>query len=355
VPGDFNGDGHVDLFLGSRVVSRQYGKSPRSHLLQNDGTGRFSDVTAALAPALVEAGMVSSAAWLDYDHDGRLDLIVVGEWMPVRVFRQENGRFVDRTTEAGLSGTNGWWNRVTAIDLNRDGRQDLVLGNLGLNSYIQASRTEPAQLFVRDYFENGALEQILTFYKHGVSYPLAGRDELVRMMPQLRSRYPSYASFGASRIEDILPAAELRQANVLEAREFSNAVALDRGNGSFDLRPLPIAAQFAPVYASLAADFDGDGHTDLVVAGNFYGVTPVQGRYDASYGLLLRGDGAGLFEAVELESSNLLIEGQVRHMALLRRANGERLILVARNGDKLQILRALRYRLSPERPTSSNK
>lgn len=355
VPGDFNGDGHIDLFVGSRVVSRAYGVTPRSHLLQNDGAGRFSDVTAALAPALAEAGMVSSAAWLDYDHDGRLDLIVVGEWMPVRVLRQESGRFVERTAEAGLSGTNGWWNHVRAVDLNGDGREDLVLGNLGLNSYIRASPREPARLYVRDFFANGTLEQILTFYKNGVSYPLAGRDELVRVMPQLGKQYPSYASFGARRIEDILPASELRKANVLEAREFATAVALDRGDGTFDLRRLPMEAQFAPVYASLAEDFDGDGHTDLLVAGNSYGVTPVQGRYDASYGLLLRGDGTGRFESVDLESSNLLIEGQVRNMALLRRANGEMVILVARNDDRLQILRPLRYRPSPGGPTSSKR
>ena len=355
VPGDFNGDGHLDLLVGSRVVSRKYGLTPPSHLLQNDGRGRFIDVTLEKAPALAAAGMVSSAAWVDYDNDGQLDLIIAGEWMPVRAFRQENGQLVDRTTEAGLSGTNGWWNRVTAVDLNEDGRQDLVLGNLGLNSFIRASRTEPARLYVHDFFGNGTLEQILTFYNHGVSYPLAGRDELVRMMPQLRSRYPSYASFGASRIEDILPPSELRQATVLEAREFASAIALNRGNGSFDFRPLPNDAQYAPIYASLAEDFDGDGHTDLLVAGNFSGVTPVQGRYDASYGLLLHGDGAGHFEAVDLESSNLLIEGEVRHMALLRRANGERLILVARNGDKPQILRPLRYRPSTEGPTSSKR
>jgi len=355
VPGDFSGDGHLDLLVGSRVVSRKYGLTPPSHLLQNNGAGRFIDVTLEKAPALSAAGMVSSAAWVDYDNDGRLDLIIAGEWMPVRAFRQENGQFVDRTTEAGLSGTNGWWNRVTAVDLNEDGHQDLVLGNLGLNSFIRASRTEPARLYVRDFFENGTLEQILTFYNRGVSYPLAGRDELVRMMPQLRSRYPSYASFGASRIEDILPPSELRQATVLEAREFASAIALNRGTGSFDFRPLPNEAQFAPIYASLAEDFDGDGHTDLLVAGNFSGVTPVQGRYDASYGLLLHGDGAGHFEAVDLESSNLLIEGEVRHMALLRRANGERLILVARNGDKPQILRPLRYRPSTEGPTSSKR
>ncbi|MDP3775151.1 MAG: FG-GAP-like repeat-containing protein, partial [Gemmatimonadales bacterium] len=346
VPGDFNGDGYQDLFVGSRVVARNYGLIPRSHLLQNDGTGRFSDVTLAKAPALAEAGMVSSAAWVDYDGDRQLDLIVVGEWMPVRVFRQEHGRFVDRTAEAGLSGTTGWWNTVTAADLNADGRPDLVLGNLGLNSYIRASREEPARLYVRDFDRNGALEQILTVYRNGTSYPLAGRDELVRQMPHLRSRYPSYAAFGARRIEDIFPASELRRAVVREARVFASSVALNHGDGTFDLRPLPTEAQFAPIYAALADDFDGDGWTDLLVAGNFYGVTPVRGRYDASYGLVLRGTGAGRFESVDLEASGLVIEGQVRDLKALRSAGGDRLVVVARNDDALQILRPLRYRAS---------
>ncbi len=339
VPGDFDGDGDLDLFVGSRVVSRSYGAIPPSYLLENDGAGHFTDVTREKAPVLSTAGMVSSAAWLDYDRDGRLDLIVVGEWMPVRVFRQERGRFVDRTAEAGLAGTNGWWNTVRAVDLNGDGRQDLVLGNLGLNSYIRASRAEPAQLYVRDFFGNGTVEQILTFYKHGVSYPLAGRDELVRLMPQLRSKYPSYAAFGASRIEDVVPASELRQANVLEADLFASSVALNRGNGTFDLQPLPVEAQFAPIYAVLAGDFDRDGHVDLLVGGNFDGVPPVLGRYDTSHGLLLRGGGDGRFAAVDMEESGVVIDGQVRHMTLLRRANGGRLIVVARNNDKLQLLR----------------
>src|SRR3989449_4543848 len=139
VPGDFNGDGRLDLFVGRRAVTRRYGLSPRSYLLQNDGKGQFRDVTLEQAPALAEAGMVTSAAWIDYDNDGQLDLVVVGEWMPVRVFRQEHGRLVDRTAEAGLSGTEGWWNTVAAVDLNGDGRKDLVLGNLGLNSYLRAS------------------------------------------------------------------------------------------------------------------------------------------------------------------------------------------------------------------------
>lgn len=342
VPGDFDGDSHLDLFVGGRVVSRQYGLIPRSYLLQNDGTGRFRDVTPVQAPALAEAGMVSSAAWVDYDGDGRLDLIVVGEWMPIRVFRQQDGRFVDRTAEAGLSGTNGWWNRVAVADLRGNGRPDLILGNLGLNSYIRASPEEPARLYIHDFSHNGALEQILTFYKHGVSYPLAGRDELVRAIPQLRSRYTTYADFGASRVEDIFRKSELRQAQVREAYLFASSVALNNGDGSFDLQPLPAEAQFAPVYAVLPGDFDGDGHTDIVVAGNFSGVPPVRGRYDASYGLLLRGDGAGGLAPVDLEAGNLVILGDVRDLELLRYADGGRLIVVARNDDTLQMLRPLR-------------
>ncbi|MEO8577820.1 MAG: VCBS repeat-containing protein, partial [Gemmatimonadales bacterium] len=341
VPADFNGDGHVDLFVGSRVVSRAYGLIPRSHLLQNDGAGHFVDVTVEKAPSLSEAGMVSSAVWIDYDDDGRLDLVVAGEWMPVRLFHQEQGKFVERTKEAGLSATSGWWNSVAAADLNGDHRADLVLGNLGLNSYIRATRDEPARLFVHDFFDNGTVEQILTFYKKGVSYPLAGRDEMLRMMPQLRSKFLTYASFGASRVEDIFAASELKKAAVLEARLFASSIALNNGKGAFEVQPLPIEAQFAPVYAILAEDFDGDRKTDLLLAGNFYGVTPVRGRYDASYGTLLRGDGNGQFHAVGSEETALRIDGQARDMKWLRRAGGERLIAIARNNDRLQLLKPL--------------
>ncbi len=345
--GDFDADGDLDLFVGARVVSRSYGAPPASHLLENDGAGRFTDVTALKSDVLADAGMVSSAVWLDYDNDTHLDLIVVGEWMPVRVFRQQNGRFVDRTAEAGLSGSNGWWNIVALADLNRDGRQDLVLGNLGLNSYIRASREEPVRLYARDFYENGSVEQLLTFYKHGVSYPLAGRDEIVRLMPQLRGKYASYSSFGASKIEDILPATELAKAQRLEAGDLASSIAINNGNGTFTLSRLPAEAQFAPVYAALADDFDGDGRIDILLGGNFYGVTPVRGRYDASYGLLLRGAGNGRFVPVGMRESSLAIEGQVRGMGLLRRAGGDRLIVVARNDDRLVFLRPLPTKRTP--------
>jgi hypothetical protein len=340
VPGDFDGDGHIDLFVGRRAVSRNYGLTPRSYLLRNDGTGHFTDVTLqAGGDALAHAGMVTSAAWLDYDGDGQLDLVVTGEWMPVRVFRNDHGRFVDCTADVGLAGSEGWWNSVVAGDVNGDGHPDLVLGNLGLNSYIRASAREPVRMYVGDFFSTGVLKQIITSYKHGVSYPIAGRDELIRLMPQLRSKFPTYASFGASRIEDILPPNELAKAKVLEAVDLGSAVAMNNGKGKFELRALPMKAQFAPVYASVVADFDGDGKQDIVLGGNLYGVTPLLGRYDASYGLLLRGDGGprGDFTPVDMAQSKLVIDGQVRHMALLRGAHGKRLLAVARNNDKLEI------------------
>lgn len=348
--GDFNGDGHPDVFIGSRVVSKSYGVIPKSHLLENDGNGHFVDVTLEKAPGLSEAGMVSSAAWIDYDHDGKLDLVVVGEWMPVRVFHQEDGKLVDRTKEAGLSGTNGWWNSVEAVDLRGNGRQDLVLGNLGLNSYLRASAKEPVRLYVNDFSHSGGgnLEQILTSYRNGVSYPVAGRDELVKKIPSLRGKYPSYKDFGASRIEDIFPAADIRQAQVREAYTFASAVALNNGNGTFTLQPLPIEAQFAPIYASLAGDFDGDGKTDLLVGGNLYGVTPTLGRYDAGYGLMLRGDGKGGFSPVDMEQSGVVIDGQVRDIKALRAANRGTLIIVARNNERLMVLRPAKESLRPQ-------
>jgi hypothetical protein len=338
---DYDGDGDVDLFVGARVVSQRYGEVPRSRLLVNDGRGRFADATRERAPALERPGMVTSAAWADTDGDGRLDLVVAGEWMPVRVFRQAaGGRLVERTAEAGLAGTEGWWTHVSAADLDGDGRPDLVLGNAGENLYVRASRAEPMRLYVGDFLATGTPKAILTSYRRGVSYPLAGRDELVRLMPALRSRYPSYAAFGAARLEDILPRAELARATVREARELRSMVAMNGAGGRFTLVPLPTEAQFAPVRAALARDLDGDGRTDLLLAGNDRGFPPVLGRADASLGLVLRGTGDGRFAALEPEASGLAIDGEVRHLALLRHAGRDGpLVAVARNDSTLLLLR----------------
>jgi hypothetical protein len=337
--GDFDGDGHVDLFLGSRSVPGRYGASPKSHLLRNDGHGRFADVTAERAPGLSEAGMITSAAWVDYDGDRRLDLVVAGEWTPVRVFHQEQGRLVERTTQAGLDGSEGWWNSVTVADVNGDGRPDLVLGNLGLNSFVTASPGAPARLHLGDFAHDGKLTPILTVSRSDGDHPVAGRDELTRAIPALRERFPTYASFGASTIDRIIPQADLRAGRTLVARTFASAVALNDGHGRFTLQPLPVEAQFAPVHAVVADDFDDDGRIDLLLGGNFYGVPPIQGRYDASYGLLLRGTGGGRLTAVDMTRSGVEITGQVRRMRSLRTTNG-RLVAVARNGDRLLLLQA---------------
>jgi enediyne biosynthesis protein E4 len=267
--------------------------------------------------------------------------VVVGEWMAVRVFHQENGKFVDRTKEAGLSGSNGWWNSVQTADLRGTGRQDLVLGNLGLNSYIHASAKEPARLYINDFSHSGGgnIEQILTAYRNGVSYPIAGRDELLKKIPALRAKFPSYREFGASRIEDIFPAADLKSAEVREADTFASAIALNNGNGTFTLRQLPAEAQFAPIYASVVDDFDGDGHVDLLVGGNLYGVIPMLGRYDASYGLMMRGSGEGRFSPVDMQESGVRIDGEIRDLKVLRGPKGARLVVVSRNNDKIEVLR----------------
>ena len=339
VVGDFNRDGRPDLFVGRRTVARAYGKPPRSYLLQNDGNGRFRDVTSETAPSLSLAGMVTSAAWLDYDGDGKLDLVVAGEWMPVRVFRQEQARFVDRTKEAGLRGTNGWWNSVTVADVNGDSRPDLVLGNLGLNSYLTASATRPAKLYVGDFAHDGSTRAIVTKES---GYPVAGRDELLQAVPALRAKYPSYAAFGNQRIEDVLPAPDRQRATVLEARDFATSIALNNGNGTFTLGPLPAEGQLSTVDAALAQDIDGDGRIDLLLAGNDFGVPPVFGRYDASYGLILRGTGGSRFEPLDLETSGLVLDGQVRHIRTVQRTKDGPLIVIARNDDRLQVLRVSR-------------
>ena len=339
-PGDYDGDGDVDLFVGSRSVPWRYGETPQSYLLENDGTGTFRDVTAHEAPGLADVGMVTDAAWADVDGDGQLDLVVVGEWMPITVFLgQEDGRLAEATEAAGFEKTNGWWNAVLAEDLDGDGDVDLALGNLGLNSKIKASEEEPARLFLGDFDGNETPEGILTVYKNGVSYPVASRDELIAQMEGLRRQYPSYTGFGARTVEEIVSPQALRAANVKEAYTFASAYAENQGDGTFTVRPLPQETQFAPVYAFLAEDVDGDGHQDLLLAGGFYGVRPDRGRYDASYGVLLQGDGQGGFAPADLEASELVIEGEVRDLERLRLADGPEVVVVARNDDRLQLLR----------------
>jgi hypothetical protein len=195
---------------------------------------------------------------------------------------------------------------------------------------------------VYDFAHNGSVQPILSFYKQGVAAPFANRDELIRAIPALGRKYPRYADFATARIRDLAPGKEWRAAEVLSAYTFASGVALNQGEGRFTLRSLPVEAQFAPIYAALSGDFDGDGRVDVIVAGNTTAVPPIRGRYDASYGLLLRGDGAGGLSAVDLDESGLVIMGEVRGLGLVRSAGGAPRIVVARNGAPLQFVRPLR-------------
>ncbi len=340
--GDFDGDGAPDLFLGGRVTSRAYGVAPRSVLLRNDGRGRFADVTAAVAPALARIGMVAQAQWVDADGDGRRDLVVAGEWMPVRLFRNEGTRdgvrLRDVSTDAGLARTEGWWQSVTVADVDGNGAPDLVLGNLGTNAWLHATDATPVRLHVADFGATGTVRAILTRTVDGREVPAHGRDDLVRLIPALRSRYPSYASFGASTLADIVGAEAVRTAARLEARTFASALAVNDGRGRFTLRPLPPAAQVAPVYAALAADLAGDSVPDLWLAGNQSGVPPLFGRYDAGWGTVLRGTGGGAFAVVEPGDGAPALAGDVRALLPVRHASGRRTVAVARSGAPLQIL-----------------
>jgi hypothetical protein len=330
VPADYDSDGDVDLFVGGRAVPWRYGTSPRSMLLRNDG-GRFTDVASELAPSLADAGMVTDAAWLDIDADGRLDLVVVGEWMPVTIFRNAGGGRMERLSVPGLEKSNGWWNRVVAADVTGDGRPDLILGNLGLNSRLTATPDRPVRMHVNDFDRNGFVEQIVSMYNDSVSYPIPLRDEVLQTLPPLRQRFPKYEDYALATVSDVFSADELEDAIVRETHTFASSVARNNGDGSFTLVPLPFEAQIAPVYAILADDVDGDRRIDLLLAGNFDGFKPEIGRMSSGRGLLLHGDGTGGFTPVHPRTSGFVVEGQARGIARLRTAAGVRYLIPINN------------------------
>ena len=343
VAADYDGDGAIDLFVGGRVVPWSYGVDPQSLLLHNDGTGHFTDVTAKLAPELQHVGMVTDAKWRDIDGDGRLDLIVVGEWMPITVFHNEGGGRLKRIQVRGFENSEGWWNRIVAGDFNGDGRVDFVLGNLGLNSLFHATPQEPVTMYVKDFTGAGTSQQILSVFNQGVSYPVAQRNDLLKALPFLASRFPSFKSYAKKQVSEIFTPQELSDALLKKATTFASTLALNNGDGSFTLVPLPNEAQWAPIYGILAGDFDHDGHTDLLLAGNFDGFQPQIGRMMASYGLMLGGDGKGHFRPVPVEQSGFFVPGQSRDIARVRTARGD-LIVVARNNDRPLVFRANRSR-----------
>jgi enediyne biosynthesis protein E4 len=332
---DYDKDGDLDFFLGSRVAPRLYGVAVNSHIFNNDGKGNFKDVTDIVCPSLEKLGMVTDAQWADIDSDADIDLLVVGEYMPVKVFINEGGKLTDHSEQSGLQNTNGWWNRIESSDLDNDGDTDFVVGNHGLNSQFHASVDHPVTMHVNDFDHNGTVEHIISSYKGEKSFPLALRHELIHQIPSLNKKYLKYESFKDQSVYDIFGQESMTSALTLEAQYLATSILINDGNGKFSLKPLPLPAQLSPVYGIEIDDLDGDNHKDILLGGNLYGVKPQVGRYDASYGLLLKGDGTGNFVPVPASVSGIRIHGQVRDIITLSGNDGKKLVLFSRNNDSL--------------------
>ena len=309
---DVNGDGRPDLFVGGRVVPGSYPEIPTSFILINDGKGNFKDVTATLAVGLQKIGMVTDAAWLDLNADKKPELIVVGEWMPVTVFENVNGKLENKTNNYFDKNYSGWWNKLLVDDFNGDGKMDLVVGNLGLNSQVKASFEQPAELYFKDFDQNGRIDPILCTYIQGKSYPYITRDELIGQMPMMGKRYPDYKSYSEATLKDIFGTSELEGVNRLEANHLATSLFERSANGKFVLKQLPLEAQTSPIYALIALDYDKDGKKDLLLCGNQLRTRLRLGQYDANFGTLLHNNGNGNFSYVPQQKSGFHLNGEVR-------------------------------------------
>lgn len=336
---DIDNDGYLDLFIGGRVTPGRYPETPQSYILKNN-KGKFTDVTKQWSESLATIGMVTDAKFADIDKDGINELIVCGEWMPITVFKFSNGTYKNISENLGLSDHKGWWYSLLVEDLNNDGFPEIIAGNLGLNSIIKANPKEPASIYYKDFDKNGSLDAILCFYSDGVSYPLANRDRLLDQMIMLRKRFTRYEHYANATINDLFTPEEMEGVNILEANVFSHSLFVNSNGKSFNRKDLPLLSQISTVNAIQAIDVDNDGHKDLVLGGNFYGTDAQLGRYDASIGTLLLGDGKFNFKTIPTAESGLMISGNVQHIEPII-INNEKYYLIVRNNDKSSLIKTV--------------
>jgi enediyne biosynthesis protein E4 len=338
---DFDGDGDLDLFIGGYTDPGSYPKSVSSQILLNESTRseiRFRDITGKVCPGLKNAGVIRDAKWVDYNGDGKNDLIVTGDWMPIRIFKN-NGETLDELNgEKGLMGSNGFWNVIAPLDYDKDGDTDFIVGNMGLNSELKASAKEPLKMFSGDFDNDGRIDPVVCNYIDGSYYPLATRDELLSQIPPLRKKFTRYSQFAEVTIDGVLDSAQQNKAEKSKIYELRNCVLENIGNDKFKLLGLPTEAQFAPVQAIVENDFNGDGKEDILMAGNFYSYRVEYGPFDASIGLLMLGDGKGNYSVLPHKASGVYIPGDVRKILSVKTNLGV-LLLVLKNDGPLQALR----------------
>ncbi|MGI4805052.1 MAG: FG-GAP repeat domain-containing protein, partial [Janthinobacterium lividum] len=323
-----------DLFIGGRSVPGSYGVIPTSKLFRNYGHGNFTDVTESIAPQLQKLGMVTDAQWVDLDGTGKNALVVVGDWMPVTILKYVNGKLQKM---AEIANSSGWWNCLTVADLNADGKMDLIAGNNGSNSKIQADVNHPAKLYVSDFDGNGQNESVPVYYKtDGKPYIFNLHDDLLRQLPYLKKKMLRYDAYAGKGIDAVFTPEELAKAAVLTVNQTQTCVFYNQGKGNFKMQPLPVQAQLSPVFGILVTDVNHDKIPDLVLGGNFYGLKPEVGRYDASYGSTFLGNPQHSFTYLPPSVSGIFIKGEVRDIQSIKTKTGNS-IVVARNNDALQI------------------
>ena len=331
---DIDGDNDLDLFVGSRLVPGQYPITPKSMLLINDGKGIFTNEVKERAPFLEEVGMVADARAADINNDGRTDLLVAGEWMPVKVLVNRGGTLVDETDKWLPAPANGWWNCIVAEDFDRDGDIDFVVGNYGLNSQFRVSAGQPATVAFKDFDQDGQVDPFFCYFIQGTSYPYASRDEALGEVSFLKTRFTDYLSYSNATLETMFTPEELRNVQTLRA-DLLSTVYLENQGDRFTVRALPVQSQFSPVYAMAALDVDSDGDPDLVMGGNESHVRVRMGKTDANKGFVFLNDGAGNFTYVAQKRSGLSLSGDVRDITVVGGIERPQ-VLISQLGDSIK-------------------
>lgn len=311
---DYDQDGDLDLFIGERVKIGSYGLPGNGYILQNDGTGTFSDVTAHVAPELTGLGMITDAVFADMDNDGDDDLVIVGEFMSIELFINQSGTFERK--HIGQLEKRGWWNTIHLTDFDNNGYLDIIAGNHGLNSRFKATSDHPIRLYVNDFDKNGFTEGILTFNaENEKDYPYALRHTLVNQIKELKRKFPDFESFKSADISLIFSKEQIDQSLILETDYLRTSLFMNMGGWQFKESMLPTEVQFSPIYAIESEDFDGDGDIDLVCGGNQFRVQPEMGIYDATRGVYLENDGTGTFQYIP--QSGFSVNGEIRDIEVV--------------------------------------
>lgn len=330
-PVDLDQDGDLDLFIGGNTKPGAYPISEQSQLLINEN-GVFED-QSHLLPNEGDLGMINDAIWVDINSDGRKELIVAGEWMPITIYSNDDNRLQPMEI-SGMNFSSGWWNKVIATDIDQDGDMDLIAGNRGTNSFYRATQEKPAYLYAKDFDGNGKVDAFPFYhFADGKLHPKHTLDEMSIQYPGIRKKFGRYASFSEAGLNDIFSSDELQGAKEFVAHTFASSVFINDGNGNFTQEPLPVETQFSEVHGILSLDVNSDGYPDVLITGNNYATDVQMGRSDASYGLVLLNDGKGKFKSLSPEESGFVINGNARGVYLIEGSKKQLIISMVNDGE----------------------